>query len=114
MSEKDEFTEFWGKPISVYTSNQAEEDGLLVSTGHPLINYITHTVFERCIKPFVTEDICEAKLIKELIESAIFEIKKFKQPDWMYSITVRGCKGWKLWVCQNETSGYTIMFPEDY
>lgn len=114
MDKRDEITEFFGEPISVYTSNQAEEDGILVSTGHPLINYITHTVFERCIKPLITEDIDEANLTKKLIEDSIFEIKKFKHPDWMYAIKVRGCRGWKLWACQNETGKYTLMFPEDY
>lgn len=146
MTEKDKFTEFWGEPISVYTSNQAEEDGILVSTGHPLINYITHTVFERCIEPFIESSIktklslsnnpvneiievgnkafvinlkisdadkkkSEQELIKKLLDSAIIEIQKLKRQDWMYEIE---CRGWKLWVCQNETGGYTLMFPEDY
>ena len=107
----NDITDFFGESISVYTSKQAEEDGILVATGHLLINYMTHTVFDRCIEPFVTEDIDEASLTKKLIEDAIFEIKKINKPDWMYAIKVRD---WKLWVCQNETGAYTIMFPEDY
>jgi type I site-specific restriction endonuclease len=111
MNKRDEITEFFGEPISVYTSEQAEADGILIKTGHPLINYITHTVFERCIEPFVTEDICEANLTKKLINSAISEIRKLNKQDWFYNIQVRG---WDLFCCQNETGGYTLMFPEDY
>jgi hypothetical protein len=53
MTEKDAFTEFWGEPISVYTSEQAESDGILIKVDHPQINYITHTVWETCIEPFI-------------------------------------------------------------
>lgn len=132
MNNKDEFTEFWGTPISVYTSVQAEEDGILVATGHPLINYITRTVYDRCIEPFIEasvmtklslankpmDDISEAykkkaerELIKKLLNSAILEVQKLKRQDWFYNIN---CRGWDLFVCQNETGGYSLLFPEDY
>jgi hypothetical protein len=106
-----DITDFFGEPISTYTSEQAEADGILIKTGHPLINYMTHTVYERCIEPFVTEYIDEASLTKKLIEDAIIEIKKINKPDWFYCIHVKGCK---LFVAQNETGKYTMMFPEDY
>jgi len=37
----------FGEPISVYTSAQAEEDGLLVKTNDKDINYMTRAVYER-------------------------------------------------------------------
>lgn len=125
-TEKNDLIEFFGEPISVYTSSQAEEDGILVATGHPLINYITRTVYERCIAPFSIDGLWEQfapskekyerKLISKLIESTILEIQKQylkanKKEDWFYSVEVRG---WELFVSQNETGKFTAMFPEDY
>jgi hypothetical protein len=132
MNNENDITFFFGEPISIYTSSQAEEDGILVATGHPLINYITRTVYERCIEPFIEasvmtklslankpmDDISEAdkkkaerELIKKLLNSAILEIQKLKRQDWFYNVQVRG---YDLFCCQNETGGYTMMFPTDY
>jgi hypothetical protein len=120
-TERDELIEFFGEPISVYTSNQAEDDGILVSTGHSLINYITRTVFDRCIEPFTIDGLWEQyasskeayskKLMMKLINSAILEIQTLNWQDWFYNIEVRG---WDLFCAQNETGSYTLMFPEDY
>lgn len=142
----DEVTEFFGEPISVYTSDQAEQDGILVKTGNTTINYVTANVYSQCIEPFIessalTElslknkplmletDIGDKKLVfqiaipdevkqraakkllNKLLATAIEEVKKLNKKDWMYAID---CRGWKLWVCQNETGAYTLMFPEDY
>jgi len=49
----NDITDFFGEPISVYTSEQAESDGILIKVEHPQINYITHTVMETCIEPFI-------------------------------------------------------------
>ncbi len=123
---KDDITEFFGEPISVHTSQQAEQDGILVQTGHKLISYMTHTVYERCIKPFAldgmweqfaeSQNAYEVELTRKLIDSVVTEIKKQylknnKKADWFYSIEARG---WKFFVAQNETGKYTLMFPEDY
>ena len=111
----EEIKDFFGEPISIYTSEQAEADGILIKTNHPLINYMTASVFHKCIEPFIIND-NEIALTKKLIDSAIIEIKKQylkanKQADWFYEFN---CRGWKLWACQNETGRYTLMFPEDY
>lgn len=122
--EEQDITEFYGEPISVYTSAEAEEDGVLISITHPLINqvinYITRTVFTECIEPFAKDGIWEqfAKskeayehilLIRLLMDVLKIIIKK--KPDYLYEIQVRG---WKLWVVLNETNKYTVMFPQDY
>ncbi len=111
MTDRNDFTEFWGEPISVYTSAQAESDGILIKTGNPKINYMTHTVYERLVKPFVSENINDAEIVKKLIEEAIIKIRKIGKPDWFYAVDVRDCR---LFVALNETGAYTIMFPEDY
>ncbi len=125
-NEEDEFTKFWGEPISIYTSVMAEQDGILIQTGHPIVNYMTHTVHERCIAPFAVDGMWEqfaesqiayeVQLTRKLIDSAVEEIRKQwlkakKKADWFYAIEVRG---WKLWAAQNETGKFTLMFPEDY
>ena len=125
-NEEDEFTKFWGEPISIYTSVMAEQDGILIQTGHPIINYMTHTVHERCIAPFAVDGIWEqfaesqiayeVQLTRKLIDSTVEEIRKKwlkakKKADWFYSIEVRG---WKFFAAQNETGKFTLMFPEDY
>lgn len=114
-------SDFFGEVISSYTSEQAESDGLLIKTGNKAINYITHTVFERCIEPLSTDGLWEKfasskeeyqkKLLDKLIQSAINKIYISKRQDWFYNIEVHG---WDLFCCLNETGGYTLMFPEDY
>jgi hypothetical protein len=121
MADKDDITEFFGEPISTYTSEQAEQDGILVATGNPAINYVTATVFHRCIEACVIDGIWQLSaptkeeytkmLLDRLIGSAIAEVKRLKRQDWLYEID---CRGWKLWVVQNETGKFTLMFPEDY
>ncbi len=117
-NEDDEFTKFWGEPISVYTSEQAEADGVLVKVDHPQINYITHSVMETCIMPSVKDGLTEqekAALIKELIarllKSVVAEVIKINKRDWFYAVEVNGCK---FFVAQNETGKYTVMLQEDY
>ena len=121
VNEKNDLTGFFGKPISIYTSSQAEIDGILVATGHKLINYVTRAVFERCISPFAVDGLwgqfASSKeaygkhLLAKLIESAIIEIRKLKRQDWFSNVEVRG---WDLFCAQNETGGYTLMFPGDH
>ncbi len=119
--EKDDITKFFGEPISTYTSEQAEADGILVATGNSIINFVTRTVWDRCIEPFAVDGIWEqfAKskeeytkiLLDRLLESAIWVVKRLNRKDWLYVIK---CRGWELWCVQNETGKYTLMFAEDY
>lgn len=108
----DEITEFFGEPISTYTSEQAVEDGFLVETKHPIINYMTAHVFRECIESFeiLGHRNIGKELIDKLLSSALVEMQKLKK-DWFYSIEARG---WKFFIAQNETGKYTLMFPEDY
>lgn len=122
MGEKN-LKEIFGKVISTYTADQAEEDGLLIKVKDSDINYMTSAVYFDCIDKFLLKDedgkILNGQqpaivLINKLISSAkqaVIEIQKTKGTDWFYSIEARG---WKFFVCQNETGKYTLMFPEDY
>lgn len=143
----NEVTEFFGEVISKYTSDQAEEDGILVKTDNPIINHVTRTVWDKCIEPFIeasamtklslsnkpmsevievgkksfivnikiTEEQKKSaakQLLKKLLDTAIIQIKAQNREDWLY--TLKDCRGWELWVAQNETGKFTLMFPEDY
>jgi len=112
----NDITDFFGEPISVYTSVQAEADGILVKIDHQLINYITASVFEKCIRPFVKEDGDEKILVKKLIDIAIVEMKKIyikrgKKEEWFYSFQIKDVK---FFCAQNETGKFTLMLPSDY
>jgi hypothetical protein len=125
MTQKDEFTEFWGEPISIYDSKMAEADGILVATGHPLITYVTSNVYHRCIEEFSKDGLWEQfsdskekyqrKLLSKLIASVIIEIQKqyikdHKRADTFYCVTARG---YRFFIEKNE-SGFTLLFPEDH
>jgi hypothetical protein len=134
MTEKDDITSFFGEPISIYSSEMAEADGILVATGHKLINYITIAVYSKCIEPFIDslaitklssankpiseltdadKKKAERELINRLIASAILEVQKLNRNDWLYALD--DCRGWKdMWVVQNETGLWTLMFSSDY
>ena len=122
--EKDDLTSFFGDPISIYNDKMAEEDGILVPTGHPLINYITANAYHRCIEEFSKDGMWEQfasskekferKLLAKLIASVIIEIQKQylkdKKADTFYSVTARV---YKFFVEANE-NGFTLLFPEDH
>lgn len=52
-AKTSEVTEIFGAVISKYTSDQAEQDGILIKTDNPIINYVTRTVWDTCIEPFI-------------------------------------------------------------
>src|SRR4030042_3052356 len=121
----------FGEPISVYTSAQAEEDGLLVKTNDKDINYMTRAVYEREVEAKCPEPepegrarmtaleiyLLEAKwyaIFRGLVIGArleVMKIQKEKGRDWFYKVKL---DGQEYFVAQNETGAYTLMFPEDY
>jgi hypothetical protein len=121
--EEDEFTAFWGEPVSIYTSSDAEADGILIAVKHPFISHLTHSVFETCIYPYVMDSDKDQtdKLVNNLIHQVILEIKKQylkanRKMDWFYEVVVKDFKSndCRLFVAQNETGKFTIMIPSDY
>jgi len=121
----------FGEPISVYTSAQAEDDGLLVRTNDKDINYMTRAVYEREVEakipalspeehsrmtPFerYLHDGKRVALFRGLVIGAKLEVMKIQREkglDWFYKVKV---DGQDYFVAQNETGAYTMMFPEDY
>ena len=107
--------DFWGEPISVYLSEDAERDGILVRVPDQNINYLTIGVYSRCIEPFLDDEkTLESDLILKLVVSVkreAIKIQKAKGLDWFYNVEARG---WRFFLVQNDTGKYTLMFPEEY
>ncbi|HUU36718.1 MAG TPA: hypothetical protein VMW46_00770 [Candidatus Desulfaltia sp.] len=129
MKKANDLEEIFGEPISIYTSAQAEEDGFLVRTGDPFINYMTQAVYERMVEAKMPDPeivagmnrieraLVDAKrhaLFRGLVIGAKLEVMKIereKGQDWFYKVALNGQD---YFVAQNETGAYTLMFPEDY
>jgi len=125
----NELTEYFGEPISVYTSKQAEEDGVLfnVTTINPewkkgLFNYITMTLMSL---GYIDEDKEEEykinipniiDLLNQAREIVRMKSRNFSEPDWFYEGTIElpSGKQQQIFMKQNETGQYTIMLPSDY
>lgn len=107
--------DFWGTPISVYLSEDAERDGLLIRVLDCDINYMTVGVYNRCIEPFIDDrKIVEYDLILKLILSVkreVIKIQKVNGVDWFYDLVARE---WRFFLAQNDTGKYTLMLPEEY
>jgi len=121
--------EVFGKPISVYTSAQAEEDGYLIRTGDKDINYMTREVYQKMVEAKLPDQeivegmnsqeraLVQARryaLFRGVVIGAKFEVMKIqreKGTDWFYKVKVNGLD---FFVVLNETSAYTLMFPENY
>lgn len=82
-NEDEEFKKFWGEqPISVYTSEMAEADGILIKVDHPQINYITHTVMGTCIEPFIEPSIITDRSLSNNLRFEVVDVgeKSFVMP----------------------------------
>lgn len=117
--------EFFGKPISIYTSDDAEIDGVLFDLSKinkdwkkGFFNYMTTNLFR---DEFVDE-LGEIKMqeLQKLISECQEHMRKksndFKNFDHFFSsffILPSGNKK-EVYICQNETGKYTLMYPSDY
>jgi len=97
--------------ISVYTSEDGIEDGILIGLKQlgikeSKINLMTSSVYMQ----YKNLGCDEAKSkIEDLIERA--ETEMSERDDWFYNFKY---KDKKYFVAQNETGKYTLMLPEDY
>lgn len=115
----------YGKPVFVYTSNQAVEDGILfdVTAVNPawakgLFNYVTTNLLGRGYMD--KEDKVNIPNLLDLLNQANQivrrETKDFTEPDHFFSGSIElpnGDQQMIFMVC-NETGKFTIMLPEDY
>ncbi|MEE9593746.1 MAG: hypothetical protein V3W28_09220 [Thermoplasmata archaeon] len=118
MSEQE--MEDWGEPISVYTTAQATEDGVLLSVAemnkdwaqgpfsHITANLMAKGYYEVLGVPRLVN-------VMDLLNQAL-GIARGKPADRFYSGQVELPDGLrqKVFIAQNETGKYTIMLPEDY
>ncbi len=109
--------------IDVYTSEQAEEDGVLVDITRTnpswkmgLFNYVTSNLL---CKGYIKEDkiypVCVCDLLNQALEIVRIETKDFTVPDTFFSGKVEFPDGVKriVFIERNEHDKLTIMLPED-
>ena len=122
----DNVKEYFGEPISTYTSEQAEEDGILFDATklNPawekgLFNYITTNLLS---KGYLEEGDGRIRMpnIADLLNQANQIVKNksknFTEVDTFFSGDIELPSGSKqqIFIQQNETEKFTIMLPEDY
>jgi hypothetical protein len=104
--------------IYKYTSDQAEEDGILFNVTQIKLfekspfNYITTNLLN---EGYIQKDEIEIANLLDLLNQAINIVRRSK-PDYFYSglIELPSGKKTKIFIVQNETGKFTIMKPEDY
>lgn len=120
---KDLNQEFWGKPISVYTSKQAEKDGvfwdvdIITAVTIPknfFLKYITSNLMAQGYEK--TDGSLNAANLLDLLQQLSRIFKKKKVDDYFVSgrIELPSSHKQKVFIAQNETGRYTAMLPEDY
>jgi hypothetical protein len=104
--------DFFGEPISVYTDQQALEDGVLVAVpGDGGVNRVTRAVFDHFTEPLVTSPVTSTVTNIGPLMDAIRAMLRLEPDDgWRTG----DYQGKRLWLIPNEVGGLTLMFPEDY
>jgi type I site-specific restriction endonuclease len=98
-------TKIYGEPISVYTTKQAIDDGILVKTGYLQPNNIP-VIFTSNLFNEVKND------YKNIINKGLELLKQPNKEDTDY-MKLRVIEKNKIWVIAN-AEGVTFMKPEDY
>jgi hypothetical protein len=118
--------DFWGKPISVYTSDQAIEDGFLFDLD--LFKYwpINANFETRPLKYVTTgllakgywnpDETLNNPNMQDLIAQSLRVFSKMRPGDYFVSGVIELPSGTKqkIFIAQNETGRFTVMLPEDY
>ena len=108
--------------ISVYTDDQAVEDGVLVNASGTLpcpFNRVTRSVWDTFTSEIGGGVMINVSKLSEL-GKAVYE--KFQKKEFTDGWVVMEFEGHKIWAMPNETTyskiakvqGWTIMFPDDY
>jgi hypothetical protein len=114
----NEFFEFWGEPISIYTDSDAIGDGTLIDVSYlkvffndKLINRIT--IGAEMYFKFREKEFFQAKANLEFV--SINSEKDRPGPDaWGIFQPRETFRNVKFWLVGNEISGYTLMLPSEY
>jgi len=113
---KNDLTEMFGEPISVYTEDQAIEDGVLI---HPYPKnwpwlLITQAIHDDCSNGNNgnngrTYDKCLIPLLHDCIMAAQAAQKNSTKPPLILENTICGT----IWIEPNSKGGMTVMKPEE-
>ena len=117
---------FWGKPISVYTSDQAIDDGFLFDLD--LFKYwpINENFATRPLKYVTTglmakgywnpDQTLNIPNMQDLVAQSLRVFAKMLKDDYFVSgrIELPSGEKQKIFIAQNETGRFTVMLPEDY
>ena len=118
----DQLTEIFGEPISSYTAEQAEEDGVLVKASpetHPGWMF-TRAVFEAIMaRPEMKGEPAYGMSYKQRVVPLLLDVQMICRKhagDHMYAGTELdgNLTGQRLWFAVNDCGGITVMFPDDY
>lgn len=116
-----EMLEYFGEPISVYTQEQALEDGVLMKNPSEsfdecsiLTTNLGHYIEKKCKETTLTEPIELLDIIMKKAEH-IYRKEKFKGDNDknFFVIKGNGCFT-SVWFVRNENRKLTAMCPEDY
>lgn len=120
-----DLTEIFGDPISVYTSDEAVDDGMLVEAAPdqygPKILF-TRAVFDAVWPPELVDNDDDRhpdgrtylQRAIPLIQDALL-ICRGRPNDHLWTAGLEGnVTGRDVWIGLNERGGITLMFPEDY
>ena len=116
--------------VSVYSSEQATEDGILFNLSESVFfknkyfSFVTtNLLLDLNILAYNSEkqmDVINTSMLLDLIEQAkrivLNKIQETLSDDHFYSGVVRSSKNEsiRIFICQNETGLYTLMLPSDY
>lgn len=104
--------------IFTYTSAEAVEDGILFDLVKAIPN-CEHTPFNLVTTNllrlgYIRNNVIDLEALRDLIRQCTWIVNDCS--DYFYSGVVEFANGMtdKVFICQNETSKFTIMLPEDY
>ena len=98
-------TDLFGKPISVYSQEQAVADGVLVRTGKLMPNHVP-VIFTSNLFSEVKDN------YQKIIDKGLKLLKQSNSEDSDF-MKLRVIEKNKIWVIAN-SEGVTFMKPEDY
>lgn len=132
QKSNDSNKEIFGEAVFTYTSEEAEDDGILfdVTRLNPvwkkgLFNYVTTNLLSKgYIESGQSDKDFDYKikianvidLLKQSLQIVKTRSKDFTEPDTFFSGSIELPSGekQKVFIQQNETGKFTIMLPEDY
>jgi predicted nucleic acid-binding Zn-ribbon protein len=115
--------EFWGKPIYVYTSEEAVADGILfdldtVLTPSPRASLFSSMSRQVCWRKATStaDGSLNVANLRDLLNQALRVFRKKREGDYFACGVIELPSGskQKIFIAQNESGRYTVMLPEDY